>query len=87
MLGEIIYQNIQIVFNSMDYDAGQIEMLQFVIKCSCFEQSHPIHGKWFVTINSTLCIEENSLLYFLIVTPKFYIAPICKMETTHKISI
>jgi hypothetical protein len=87
MLGEIIYQNIQIILNSMDYDAGQIETSQFVIKCSCFEPSHPTHGKWFVTINSALCTEENSLLYFLIVTAKFYIAPICKMGTTYKISI
>ena len=70
----------------MDYDAGQIEMSQSVIECSCFEESHSTHGKWFVTINSALCTEENSLLYFLIVT-KFYIVPICKMGTMHKISI
>ena len=59
MLGEIIYQNKQIILNSMDYDAGLIEMSQFVIKWSCFEPSHPTRGKWFVIINSALCNEEN----------------------------
>jgi len=86
MLGEIIYQNIQTILNSMDYDAGQIETSQFVIKRSCSEPSHPTYGKRFVTINSTLCTEANPLLYFLIVTAKLYIALICKMGTTHKIS-
>jgi len=87
MLGEIIYKNIQMVLNSMDYDAGQIERSQFVNKCSCVEPSHPTHGEWFVTIHPVLCTEENSLLYLLIVAAKFYIAPTCKTGTTHEISI
>jgi hypothetical protein len=70
MLGEIIYQYVQILLSSMDYDAGQIEMSQFVIKCSCFEPSHSTHGKGLLQKILHFAQRKNSLLYFLIVTAK-----------------